>query len=302
MIHEVTPPLVHLHRCLGNARLLRWLWRYSMGQSHDALQEAVASLVSRETMAAESLASTCAERGAMLITILDPEYPASLRALNSEAPAFLYVMGDIDRLKARSIAIIGTRSPSRDGRESAGAMATGCAASNWTVVSGNAPGIDAAAHHAAVAGGGDTLVFPPAPIDQYSPSFRGGTADNTTVASPFAPGSPIDPWMFLCRNTLVATQCCAVFVAETGTRGGTLDTVKKARKFERPIFATALPDDAKFARSHAMLAAGGVALLDTTEPQSTWLPLITSAAGETLKHPATPTPILDDLFPEEFLK
>ncbi len=305
LIYEPVPRLVHLHRRLGDARLTRWLNRYSVGQSAEAigdLLEAGQDHADSISAIATALAGTLLARGVSLVTILDPEYPACLRSLDTDAPPILYVQGSMDRLKVRSIAIIGTRRPTAEGRAAARCVARAAATSRWAVVSGNAPGIDSAAHEEAIAAGGETLVFPPAPMDQYSQNFRGNCPGQVTVASPFVPGSTIEPWMFLRRNSLVAAHCYAAFVAETGTRGGTLDTVKKLRQLRRATFATALPESPKFARAHAMLAAGDIHLLDVLNEDSPAARQVLDEAAKCVRHPAMSTPVLDDLFPEEFCR
>ncbi len=289
-----------VHRRVGDARLLRMLGHYSVGQGREALEEILAR-AGQVSETAQKLASLVQNSGTELLTVLDPEYPACFRALEGDAPPFLYVQGDAARLKARSVAIIGTRRPSAVGRAAAKAVATAVVAQGWIVVSGNAPGVDCAAHETAVKQGGETLVCPPAPLDQYEQKFRGENPGQITVVSPFAPGLAIDPWMFLRRNTLVAAHCHAAYVAETGTRGGTLDTVKKLRHMRRPIFATDLPEEAQHRQAHAMLAAsGGVDLLNVSGPGG-WTEALLEAAENCEKQTAVRTPVLDDLFPEEFL-
>ncbi len=297
--HEINGRLIQLHRRWGDARLLRWLGRFSVGQAREALDEILHSEPNAESLKFERLASELSNRGTFVLSILDLDYPVNLRVLEADAPPLLYVSGDPDRLKARSVAIIGTRRPSAAGRIAARLVAAGATGCNWTIVSGNAPGVDSHAHCAAVESGGQTMVFPPVPLEQYKPSFRGATADQVTVASPFAPGSSVAPWMFLRRNSLVAAHCSAGFVAETGAKGGTLDTVKKLRKLRREIFATALPDEARYANAHKLLAAGGVTMLDVADQSDSWLTTLTAAAEDCWRHPLPCTPVLEDFFPEE---
>lgn len=251
--------------------------------------------------AAEKYADALAQRNVRLLTVLDQEYPACLRALHNDAPPFLYVSGETGRLRARSIAIVGTRRPTADGRAAATCVAKHVSQDDWAVVSGNAPGIDAVAHAAAIEAGGATLVFPPAAMDQYVQGFRAGSPARVTVASPFVPGCPVEPWMFLRRNSLVAAHCHAAFVAETGVRGGTLDTVKKLARLRRAVFATALPESARYAKAHAMLAAGGVRMVPVLQKDQAAVRQILDAAARCLRHPAVSTPVLEDMFPEELL-
>jgi DNA processing protein len=186
-------------------------------------------------------------------------YPARLiNALCGNAPPVLYAKGNLELLNAPSFAIIGTRRPSKVGRESARQYAKAMVSAGYAIVSGNAPGIDAAGHEETLRVGGGTIVFPPTPLDQFHASFHvpQGCRD-IAVLSPFAPGSETEPWCFLQRNSLVAALCVGALVAETGTRGGTLDTVRKLRALGRPLWATELNADAKHFNAHRMLISGG---------------------------------------------
>lgn len=216
---------------------------------------------SRQTAAeARRLTGRLLESGSGALTWMDPAYPTRLRRLlGAKAPAVLYVQGNRTLFEEPSVAVIGTRRPSADGRKAARSYAEALAQAGWMVTSGNAPGVDAAAHQAVLHAGGRTLVYPPTPLDSYEPSFDmpGTASESVLVASPFPPGSAVEPWCFLRRNELVAAQSGAALVAETGTRGGTLNTAGHVRRLKRDLFVTDLPDSAGHRRAHEMLATGG---------------------------------------------
>lgn len=212
------------------------------------------------TEASRSLASKLAEKGPChVITLTEGTYPRRiLDVLREGAPPLLYCRGDVGLFEKPNVAIIGTRRPSALGRGAARHYARLVVAQGWVVVSGNAIGVDAAAHESALENGGTTVVFPPVPLDAYEPSFRAVAADSRVlVASRFVPGSSVTPWNFLARNELVAALCRGAIVAETGVRGGTLDTVGHLRRLHRPIFVVALPPEAKHYRAFLMLCASG---------------------------------------------
>lgn len=195
-----------------------------------------------------------------VVTLGDTDYPPRITsALGSEAPPILYCRGNVELLGTPSFAIIGTRRPTAFGRCAARAYAWHCARAGWAVVSGNAIGVDAAAHGSALAAGGTTIVFPPAPLDLFEPSFPVSIEswDRVVVASRYVPGSSISPWFFLGRNQLVAALCWGGLVAETGTRGGTLDTVGHLQRYHRRLFVAELPPEAKHRRAFELLRASG---------------------------------------------
>lgn len=300
MIHQPDAAIIQLHRRLGDAKLLRLLKQFSVGESVSALAELQARHGVQASARFTQLAQTLMDRNVRVITLLDLEYPIWLRTVEPDPPPMLYVQGNMERLSALSIAIIGTRRPTAPGRAAARQLAHAAAEQGWTIVSGNAPGVDCAGHTAALeTDDGETLVFPAAALDQYQPVFRNGTPERVTAASPFIPGSEIMPWMFLRRNSFVASQCRAAFVAETGVRGGTLDTVKKLTTLHRPTFATLLPADARYANAHSMLAAGAVDLIDILNDSADATRTVLEAARKTPTQNCVQAAILQDLFDME---
>jgi DNA processing protein len=90
------------------------------------------------------------------IALGDPRYPAALLA-SPDPPLLLYARGRIELLRSPAIAIVGSRNTTAQGLENARAFSADLSNVGWTVVSGLALGIDAAAHEGALAGGGTTI-------------------------------------------------------------------------------------------------------------------------------------------------
>ena len=93
---------------------------------------------------------------ARLLTVLDEEYPINLRRIYNRPP-FLFVRGTLQARDQRSVAVVGTRRASREGRRQARQLATELARLGVTVVSGLAAGIDTEAHTGALDAGGRTV-------------------------------------------------------------------------------------------------------------------------------------------------
>ena len=94
--------------------------------------------------------------GIQLLSVLDPEYPANLGAVH-DRPPLIFVSGKLEASDARSVAVIGSRAASRRGVAEARAVAEHLVSRGYTVVSGLAAGVDAAAHRAALDAGGRTV-------------------------------------------------------------------------------------------------------------------------------------------------
>src|SRR6185503_18647718 len=83
-------------------------------------------------------------------------YPKALRTI-PDPPGVLFVRGEIRPSDGIAVAIVGTRHATQYGLAQAERLATGLARCGYTIVSGLARGIDAAAHRGALKAGGRTL-------------------------------------------------------------------------------------------------------------------------------------------------
>ena len=283
--------LVAAHRALGDAGLAVALEiALQQGASQATFIHRLKIPVRPEDL---RLATACLLMGVTAITRLDAAYPRNLTALlGSTAPPILYAKGDLTLPSAPGVGLIGMRNPTVTGLAAARRYARAAALHGFSVVSGNARGVDAAAHGAALAGGGSTIVFPPSPPEQYQPSFDVPADTRVLMLTPFPPGSMIQPYFFLRRNELVAAQACATVVIETGLRGGTLNTVSHLRRLGGMWFVTRLRSDHKHHRAHASLIAAGGIPCSIREPKRV-LHYISNLAG---RKPTGPQPTTPDLF------
>ena len=106
-------------------------------------------------------------RGIRAVTRLDAEYPAALETLEYPPPT-LFVRGSLEGLQ-RAVGIVGTRRCTRRGAETARRIAAELGEAGYTVVSGLARGIDAAAHQGAVDAGAPTVAVLGCGVDVIYP-------------------------------------------------------------------------------------------------------------------------------------
>src|SRR5579871_4669751 len=141
----------------------------------------------------------------------------------------LWVAGSLDGLAAPTVAVVGTRAASEDGRRRARRLAAELGRAGVCVVSGLALGIDAAAHEGALAagaptigvlGGGHACFFPLRNAELGRRMIAAGGA----VVSPYPPEHPTLPHQFLERNGIVAALADGVVVVEAAARSGALNT------------------------------------------------------------------------------
>ncbi len=83
------------------------------------------------------------------INYKDKLYPEKLKNI-SDPPKKLYVIGNKEILNEKGIAIVGSRDCTKEGAENARIFAANIAKQGFTVISGMAKGIDAAAHKGAL--------------------------------------------------------------------------------------------------------------------------------------------------------
>lgn len=214
--------------------------------------------------------------GGRLVTPDDDEWPRwRLLAFDTlgtgrddGAPLALWVLGNrpVDELTARSVAVVGTRAASSYGEHVTAELAGDLAADGWTIVSGAAFGIDAAAHRAALGSGGLTVAVLACGVDRAYPAGHGRLlqqiARDGAVISEYPPGTTPARYRFLARNRLVAGLSEAVVVVEAGWRSGARNTATWGRRLGRPVLAVPGPvTSAASTGCHRMIREGEARLI-----------------------------------------
>jgi DNA processing protein len=159
-----------------------------------------------------------------ILTILDEDYPATLRESQS-APSILFVRGHLNQERdGKSVAVVGSREASDMGRKRAHQLARYLVTNNWVVVSGLARGIDAAAHEGALAMKGRTVAVVGCGLDRTYPPENADLAERIAatgaVISQFPFGEPPASHNFPQRNKTMALFSLATVVIEAGEKSG----------------------------------------------------------------------------------
>ncbi|WP_034487008.1 DNA-processing protein DprA [Actinomadura oligospora] len=212
-----------------------------------------------------------AERlGVRLVCPGDPEWPTTLDDLGSRRPYALWLRGPTDLRHGclRSVALVGARAASSYGLRIAAEMACELGDRGWTVVSGGAMGIDAAAHRGSLAAGGPTVAVLANGVDVPYPACNDGLfaelARRELLISESPPGTAPRRQRFLVRNRVIAALSRGTVVVEAGRRSGALSTAHWARKLSRVVMAVPGPvTSASSVGCHALLRDPPPALLVT---------------------------------------
>jgi DNA processing protein len=167
-------------------------------------------------------------------------YPELLGQI-PDPPEKLYVDGNVDVLHLPCIAIVGSRNPTRQGRDNAYEFARHLGRAGFCIVSGLAQGIDAAAHEGALDGGASTVAFLGHGIDRVYPAGHEALADRIrkqgALCSEFPLGMAPRRAAFPQRNRLISGLSLGTLVVEAARRSGSLITARLAGEQGREIFA-----------------------------------------------------------------
>jgi DNA processing protein len=183
-----------------------------------------------------------AGQGWRLLSILDDDYPARLRAIH-QAPPVLFARGTVIRDDV-AVSVVGSRRASPRGLGIAAGVARELVARGVTVLGGLALGIDAAAHRAALGSGGRTVGVIGTGIDRAYPApnreLQEQIAERGLVLSQFWPGAPPQRHNFLMRNATMSGYGLATVVVEAGEQSGSRVQARIAVEHGRPVILTSL--------------------------------------------------------------
>ncbi|PVH28988.1 DNA-processing protein DprA [Pararhodobacter oceanensis] len=217
--------------------------------------------------AAERELSLGRSKGAHLLCLGDPDYPAALAAL-SDPPPVLWVMGQLRLLEQPAVALVGARNASSLGLRTARKLAEGLGFHGFTTVSGLARGIDAAAHGAslksgtvAVMAGGVDMIYP-----QENAPLAAAIADQGLRISEQPIGLQAQARHFPRRNRLISGLARAVIVIEAAEGSGSLITARDALDQGREVLAVpGHPLDARAAGCNQLIRGGAVLVRDVAD-------------------------------------
>jgi DNA processing protein len=167
-------------------------------------------------------------------------YPQPLDEI-PDPPPLLFVHGALQAADALAVAIVGSRHATHYGLTQAERLAGSLARAGFTIVSGLARGIDAAAHRGALAAGGRTLaVLGSGVLNIYPPEHQELAVQirsQGAVLSEAPPHSNPLSGAFPQRNRIISGLALGVIVVEASARSGALITARHAMEQGRDVFA-----------------------------------------------------------------
>lgn len=181
--------------------------------------------------------------GAELLAFNEPGYPKALAEI-TDAPPLISILGQKGLLSRNLIAIVGTRNASLNGKNIARQMASDLVKSGWSVVSGLALGIDAAAHEGALFSATETAstiavlgTGIDVPYPYQNRKIYEQVKEKGLLISDYPLHTKPQPSNFPRRNRIIAGLCAGLVVIEAALRSGSLITANKALEQGRDVFA-----------------------------------------------------------------
>jgi len=211
---------------------------------------------------------SCRKMGVDVIVRGDPAYPEPLEEI-PDPPSLLYVKGNLESRDQLAIAIVGSRKCTPYGLRVAERLAAALARTGFTVISGLARGIDAAAHRGALKAGGRTLAVLANGLSQIYPPEHEELAREVSRAGALISETPLfqQPMagLFPQRNRIISGLSLGVVVIEATPRSGSLSTAAHAVEQNREVFAVPGPVDSLASRGCHRLIRDGAKLVETVE-------------------------------------
>lgn len=174
------------------------------------------------------------------VNITSKDYPQRLRSIQ-KPPLILFYKGNIKAAAGeKSIAIVGTRTPSFHGMRVSRRLGNIFARKGYTVISGLAAGCDSYAHIGCIESCGNTIAVMPCPLDEVCPQsnsrlFWEILNHNGCTISEYPVGNHIYKGNFIKRDRIESGLSDGVIIVETGIKGGTMHTADYSIRQGRPL-------------------------------------------------------------------
>lgn len=207
--------------------------------------------------------------------LVDPLKAKLLNGMSVEYPHIFY-KGNLKLLERKLVSVVGTRTPSVEGKARAIKVVRALINKKIVVVSGLAKGIDTVAHKITLSEGGLTVAVLGTPIHKVYPAENKELAQDIInqglLISPAAPNQEQGKFLFPRRNRLMARMSSATIIIEAGPTSGVIHQAAEClRQGKKLILLKSvaenkqLPWVAGFLKSGASVVADEKELIDLLE-------------------------------------
>jgi len=247
---------------------------------------------------AEQEIEALAKLGGQVVLRTDDNYPPLLSQVE-DAPPVLSVLGHAHLLKKRTVAVVGARNASLNGKNFARRISADLGAAGMLIASGMARGLDAAAHEGAmdsgtvaVLGGGVDVIYPRENETLYHQLIERGV-----IISEVELGTQPQARHFPRRNRIISGMARGTVVAEASLNSGSLITARMALEQGREVFAVpGSPSDPRASGCNKLLKDGANLTQNAEDVLEVLTPILSSPLSEPkpLEFKNKPTHPVDD--------
>jgi len=168
------------------------------------------------------------------------QYPQKIKEIIN-FPKELYVQGNIELLYEPSIAVVGTRNPSRYGEKMCKNFTKELVKNNFVIVSGLAKGIDTVAHSTCLENGGKTIAVLPSGFNNIYPKencklYKDIINLGGAIVTEYDINERANYSRFLERNRIVTALGVGTLIIEAGYRSGTSVTARITKEQGKKVF------------------------------------------------------------------
>ena len=234
--------------------------------------------------------------GIALIALGEPDYPERLRMID-DAPPLIGVRGKTDVLASNMIAVVGSRNCSAAGAKFAERISRDLGEAGYTIVSGLARGVDAAAHRSslasgtiAVLAGGHDHIYPAEHVPLLEQILPAGAAITEMPLGWQPRGSD-----FPRRNRLISGMSVGVVIVEAARRSGSLITARMANEQGREVFAVpGSPLDPRAEGTNGLLKQGATLVTEAADVLAVIRPILGQRIEQSVEEPDDGPPRLTE--------
>jgi DNA processing protein len=241
---------------------------------------------------AERESAAIKARGARLVALGETGYPQRLQMID-DPPPLITVRGNADCFSRPIVAIVGSRNASAAGAKFAERIARDLGEAGFTVASGLARGIDAAAHRATIATG--TVAVLAGGHNRIYPAEHEGLLESLLDNGAAISEMPVD-WEprardFPRRNRLISGLSVGVVIVEAARRSGSLITARMAGEQGREVFAVpGSPLDPRAEGTNGLIKQGATIVTEAADVITALEPILGRGAPQSMDEPEAPLP------------
>lgn len=222
------------------------------------------SMIMKAADTADAQIETAFENNTKILSLVDHAYPRLLSAVKDD-PAIIFVKGKLAASQNKSVAIIGTREPTKHGVIVTERITEFFVEQGWSIVSGLAIGCDSIAHKSALNNYGHTVAVLAHGLQTIAPLRHKKLAaeiieSGGALVTEYPFGEEARPQNFVKRDRIQAALASGVVMVQSDVKGGSLHASRASLDYNRWLaspYPTALDIQNAEAKIQANLLFGG---------------------------------------------